>query len=244
MLSFNIHPLANIITKFGGKVEDEFVVKPAITILAETKLVENFSRLGIEKFSNEEDYLALAEMNSRITYLNFKENSNKKDRDNYVNKVLNEFGHKSINSSYFVTFLIAGCSVEASMELIAHKEANVSRLTTSKTSAMSFPIYFVGDNEELKQAIKEVNTAKNYQLNIEDRNRMNPGQKATALTFTMNLKDYHKLFIGRISMNGVEKEVMDICSKMCNILHDKYPLAIEKPEEYLSKNNSEKYFGG
>jgi adenylate kinase family enzyme len=58
-----------------------------------------------------------------------------------------------------LTFLIAGISVETSLELIAHKEASVARLTTSKTNAMNYPFYriysdfYLNDTEKEKQII-------------------------------------------------------------------------------------------
>lgn len=52
---------------------------------------------------------------------------------------------------WIVTFLIAGVSVESSMELIAHGEARVARLTTSKTSAMSCPLFRLQGDDLLAQ---------------------------------------------------------------------------------------------
>jgi thymidylate synthase ThyX len=74
----------------------------------------------------------------------------------------------------------------------------------------------------------------------ETRNRLLPS-KATALTFTMSLKDYHKTFIGRLSFHGVEEEVRDICERMCDILHEEYPLVIRDSSWYYNRNNVEKY---
>ncbi len=39
------------------------------------------------------------------------------------------------------TFLLAGLSLETSLEFIAHSEARVARLTSSKTAAMSSPLF-------------------------------------------------------------------------------------------------------
>jgi hypothetical protein len=39
------------------------------------------------------------------------------------------------------TFLISGVAIETSLELVAHKEARVARLTSSKTAAMSYPLF-------------------------------------------------------------------------------------------------------
>lgn len=54
------------------------------------------------------------------------------------------FGN-SIHPDNILTWVIAGCSIEASLELIAHKEAIVARLTSSKTKAMDKPLYRIYD---------------------------------------------------------------------------------------------------
>ena len=72
-------------------------------------------------------------------------------------------------------------------------------------------------------------------------NRFNNGAKATALTYTMNLKDYHKLFIGRSPSAGNESEVREITQRMCDQLHTLYPLIILTREEYKGMINGTKY---
>lgn len=71
-------------------------------------------------------------------------------------------------------------------------------------------------------------------------NRLNVGAKATALTFTMGLKDYHRLFIGRMGYAGNEAEVREVVALMCAQLHERFPLVIRAPEEYQDSHNSEK----
>ncbi len=53
---------------------------------------------------------------------------------------------EAIQKDFQVTFLISGVSVETSLELIAHKEASVARLTSSKTNAMNLPLFRVQVN--------------------------------------------------------------------------------------------------
>ena len=72
-------------------------------------------------------------------------------------------------------------------------------------------------------------------------NVMNLGCKATVLTYTMSLKDFHKLFIGRLPASGNEHEVRDVCGRMCRLLHGRYPLVIRTPEEYAGMAHGEKY---
>lgn len=45
--------------------------------------------------------------------------------------------------NFVVTFLISGVTIETSLELVAHKEASVARLTSSKTHAMNLPLFRV-----------------------------------------------------------------------------------------------------
>ncbi len=54
----------------------------------------------------------------------------------------------------------------------------------------------------------------------------------------MSIKDLHKLFIGRISPHGNEQEVQEVCSMMCDLLHERYPLIIDKSEDYYKRNTA------
>jgi adenylate kinase family enzyme len=151
-----------------------------------------------------------------------------------------------------VTFLIAGCSIEASMELIAHSEAKVARLTTSKTNAMNEPYYRIFnslhesniDTKFQKQLILELNQIRlewsNMLIPNEIFNMFNMSNKCTALTYSMTLKDFHKLFIGRIGFGGNESEVRQIIKQMIDILHNKYPSIIYSQNEYLQMSNKDK----
>jgi hypothetical protein len=59
-----------------------------------------------------------------------------------------------------------------------------------------------------------------------------------AFTYKMSIKDLHKLFIGRISPHGNEQEVQEVCSMMCDLLHERYPLIIDKSEDYYKRNTA------
>jgi len=72
---------------------------------------------------------------------------------------------------------------------------------------------------------------------------MTPGNKATCLTYTMSLENFHKLLIGRLNPKGNETEVMEVCKEICRILNESYPKFIKKFEEYQAYNNLEKYKG-
>lgn len=149
-----------------------------------------------------------------------------------------------------ITFLISGCSIEASMELIAHKEAKVARLTTSKTNAMNKPLYRIYNNLHgvlidtrfQKNLIKEIIEIRDeFQIENEILNTNNISSKCTALCYSMTLEDLNKLFIGRSGFDGNESEVRNIIKIMTKLLHQKYPNLIKSNNEYLNMKNSDKY---
>ncbi len=158
--------------------------------------------------------------------------------------------------SIAATFLLSGVSVETSMELIAHSEANVARLTTSKTAAMNVPLFRVqGDHpESQKDYLKKIlshrsdfeyvsQPRRDWEAGTELFNMTQAGNKVTALTYTMSLRDYHKLFIGRMGSAGNEREVREVARAMCTELHARYPEIIRTPEEYEAMGNGAKYQG-
>lgn len=149
-----------------------------------------------------------------------------------------------------VTFLIGGCSIEASLELIAHSEAKVARLTTSKTNAMNKPLYRIynelyGVNQDTrfqKQLIEEVQQIRgewNKLIPYEIFNTMNIGNKCTALTYSIKLKDLHKLFIGRSGVDGNESEVISLVKSMHVLVYSKYP-QFPTWDCYLTQTNGSK----
>jgi hypothetical protein len=119
------------------------------------------------------------------------------------------------------SFLLAGLSVESSLELIAHGEAAVARLTTSKTNAMNVPMFRVqgAGSGDAKQYLRRVQMLRRGfeseadpkqawgAAGVELWNATNSGAKATALVYTMTLADFGKVFIGRMGESGNELEV-------------------------------------
>jgi hypothetical protein len=153
-----------------------------------------------------------------------------------------------------VTFLLAGISLETSLEFIAHKEAKVARLTSSKTNAENIPLFRVQGldswpqrkylTEIMKQRVKFENAyqpRKTWEDGNEIFNISAPGCKTTALCYSMTLKDFHSLFIGRMGPNGNETEVREVVKIMATLLHERYPEHILSPGDYLAFNNAEKY---
>jgi hypothetical protein len=163
-------------------------------------------------------------------------------------------------SRHLVTFLIAGVALETSLELIAHNEATIARLTSSKTQAMNVPLFRVqGPDTSAQQfLIREVlrvrtkfeNLWKPHQnwnfdaghqsLGTELFNMALPSTKTTCLCYSMQLSDFHKLFIGRMGPDGNEYDVRHVVRRMAEILHEKYPSTIQKPDVYLGLSNAAK----
>jgi adenylate kinase len=168
------------------------------------------------------------------------------------------------------TFLLAGISLETSLEFIAHHEATVARLTSSKTMAMNVPFYRLqetggggetspseeGGGEMAMRMLSYLKLQQSVrtQYEIEEKpyeswgshgvelfNLTAPGCKCTAMVYTMALRDYHKLFIGRMGESGNEYEVRAVVKRMAEILHPLSPNLILTPERYLSLSNGEKY---
>lgn len=72
-------------------------------------------------------------------------------------------------------------------------------------------------------------------------NQSEPATKATHLVYTMTLRDFHGLFIGRMGPDGNELEVREVVRRMAAQLHASYPQVILAPEEYLRLGNAAKY---
>ncbi len=249
--------LARLITAAGGVLDDSgiFVLKPGIAILNMTKEMDtgeqiyNMFNIDMERPA----YERRAEFKSRITYLSFQTMA---DATAYNKKMAQEYQHLSVHTSTQVEFLIAGVTVETCLEFVAHSEAKVARLTSSKTKAMDETLYrlqgtekeqevqkaFIMDFMRLKDTLETEVKPRILSANgTEFVNMLNLCTKVNAFTYSMNLKDYHKLFIGRLSEHGNEQEVQEVCAYMCQQLHDLFPLVIRTPAEYYAMNNGEKY---
>jgi len=250
--------LKSLIEASGGQLDETglFVTKPGCQILnltTETKEAEQLYNL----FNIDTDrplYEQRSEFKSRITYLAFRQQ--KMNSQDYNQKMAQEFQHLSVHSSTQVEFLIAGVSIETCLEFVAHGEARVARLTSSKTKAMDDTLYRIQGTPEEQEIQKRFTLSflemkKDFETQYQPRtkssdgteltNMLNLGTKANAFTYSMNLKDYHKLFIGRLSEHGNEKEVQEVCRMMCEELCERFPLVIKTPEQYYQMNNGSKY---
>jgi hypothetical protein len=72
-------------------------------------------------------------------------------------------------------------------------------------------------------------------------NQSEPATKSTHLCYTMILRDFHALFIGRMGPDGNEVEVREVVRRMAAQLHALYPQVILAPDEYLRLGNAAKY---
>lgn len=227
-----------------GVVEDIFVLKPGIMITQVSSPTPEFNKLAeaISLDNNRPFYEQHAELNARITYMSFK---NDKSSEGYNRDMVDTYKHLSVYNDCSVTILLAGISLEATLEITAHNEASIARLTSSKTKAQSEPLFVIEPNCDIiqKEYIKKIlEIKKNYCVNdLEIDNRLYPSNKAISLTVTMSLKNWHKTLIGRLSRSGVEREMLIICENICSLLHERFPLVIKTKENYYAMNNGEKY---
>jgi hypothetical protein len=154
-----------------------------------------------------------------------------------------------------VTFLLSGISIETSLEFIAHHEAKVARLTSSKTNAMNVPLFRVQgtDTAQQRRLLASMITARTHfeslnqprhtwgEYGSEIFNMTQPGCKVTAMCYTMTLEDLHKLFIGRMAQYGNEQEVIHVAERMGTLLHSRYPTLIQSLDYYRTCGNTAKY---
>lgn len=244
-----------LIESANGIVNDIFVEKVGVVLTKKSMLTEEAQLIFDKMNIDEEESLASqhAEFNSRLTYLSF--NEKKSSSKEYNKKMIHDFGHRSIYNDELATFLIAGCSIETLMEFIAHNEATVARLTSSKTKAQDDCLYRLqknGFSEEFIELQKSMIKKIIFERSLVDRvkfssnenevfNIMNLGNKAVSFTITMSIKDWHKTLIGRLSNSGVELEMLEILNSITDILFSEYPYFFNTKEEYFKMGNNKKY---
>jgi hypothetical protein len=247
-----------IIEGAGGAIDDLiFVTRPGVMAVTETPVLtpqaqKLFADMALDV--EEPAYAQMVHFKTALTNLTFPETG--KDTAGFIDKVVGKAAHRSVTNDIKPVFLVAGVALETSLELIAHHEGDVGRLTSSATNAMNFPLYEISGTplerlmqkrEILAHVLREnsADAALNRRLLSDDGkeyvNRLHPACKVTALTYSMGLKDYHKLFIGRFAPIGNEKGIQDVCLRMCEHLHAAYPLIIAEPDWYRKQNNAKKY---
>jgi len=220
--------ITEILNYTGALIEDNwFITKPGIKIIKASEITDEFDNFLINnlKILNKDKFEKNAEFNSKITYMHFHNNN-----PDYLNKMINEYGHLSIFTDTYITFLIAGISTETVIELLAHTEQKSNRWTTSKTISQNETYYRIQGNnkqkEEQKNAInKFIELKKSIKLETTEFNNMfNLGSKITCLTYCMNLKDLLRFINGRIIEVGNETEIQEIAQIFLELLYEKYPV--------------------
>lgn len=146
-----------------------------------------------------------------------------------------------------ISFLLSGISVETSLEFIAHHETKVARLTSSKTKAMNLPLFEINNYDKTQMKLVESALKSRIGLatdssSIENVNLTLPAAKSTVAVFTVTLKDLDSILIGRLgNPRGNETAVIKVATKICQVLHHKYPEFIKPLEYYLNAKNQFKY---
>lgn len=223
--------------------EKRIILSPGVKLITkpyvDPEMLSLCQSIGI---STKDPIKAVSEFKYRVTYLAFK--NIKEDQDSYLNRMINEFNHYSVFGDMTVTFLLVGISTEVVLELCAHREATICRLTTSATKSQRMPwLSFLPntDTTTIDYAVKIRDEIEAYEVKGQEmHNSLYSGLKASIITFGMSLKDLHKLFIGRIPPHGNEIALRVIMKKMCNILHEEYPWIIRSVSYYEGSNNGEK----
>jgi adenylate kinase family enzyme/uncharacterized protein YecT (DUF1311 family) len=165
------------------------------------------------------------------------------------------------------TFLIAGASIETALEFVAHGEARVARVTSSRTAAMrhalvrilpdadaeaqkAYHLALRSLRQKLRQQLRQPPSAWVAQDDAagtagrgaeEIDNSADTAAKATAFVITMTVRDWHKTLVGRVSRDGNESDVVRIASQIADELHALYPAHVWPREKYAKSHNSAKY---
>lgn len=250
--------MTRLVIGSGGEIEDRiFVTRPGVMILTKepelTPAAEAlFGAMRID--TDQPGYQSLVHFKTAVTNLTFPEKG--KDTASFLDNVVGKSGHRSVTNDIKPVFFIAGVGLETQLELIAHHEADVGRLTSSATVAANFPLFEVNGTtwERMLQKLRTLDHilySRDFDQRFDPRslsadgkelaNREHPGNKAVALTYSMGLKDFHKLFIGRLAPHGNELGIQEVIGRMCGVLHTAFPLVINEPAWYPSQGNAKKY---
>lgn len=231
---------SRLIEYCGGKViDDRYVIEPGVILISRTQNVipENISEL----FHLTDENKQLAELNARITYMNFNE-----PRPNYVEDIINNKKHQSILSNINLGFLIAGVKGETLLEFTS-SSANISRQTTSRTRSADDTLYVVreGDIPFIEEYLKlrteylSAHPEEQDKDDIEKRNEFNLFTKAMSFTVSMNLYDW-VYYVDKKIIQDYEYEFKDICRRIKAIIKKEYPYVefeSDKPVKKLKYSN-------
>lgn len=215
--------ISKLIEISGGKVLDNrFVLAPGVILISKT---ENIIPKDIRKlFHLTEEKKQLAELNARITYMNFKE-----PRENYLEDIVNILHHQSILSNINLGFLVTGVKGETLLEF-ASSSANISRQTTSRTKSADDTLYvanecdveFINDFLKIREDYLTHHPSTNSKDDIEYRNEFNLFTKAMSFTISMNLYDWI-YYVDKKITQDYEYELKSICQRIKEIIKKEYP---------------------
>jgi thymidylate synthase ThyX len=230
----------------NGIVEDIFVLKAGVMITKKSSVTHEAQQLfeAMNLDTERPEYEQHAELNSRLTYMSFK--AQKESAADYNERMIKEYGHRSVYNDEYVTFLVAGCAVETSLEFVAHNEASIARLTSSKTKAQNDPLFKLLGYPQAPETIEKQKQLIAQYLEQKDEgnewtNVLAPGSKAVSFTITMSVKDWHKTLIGRLSEHGVETDMREIMEEIARQLKAHYPVFFNTIDEYYAMGNAKKY---
>lgn len=218
-----IEKISRLIELCGGTVlENRYVLNPGVILISKTENVipEEVSNL----FNLTEDNKQLAELNARITYMNFNE-----AKDEYIEGIINGLKHHSILSNITLGFLVVGVKGETLLEF-ASSSANISRQTTSRTRSADDTLYVVSEGDipfiqeylPIRNAYLKSHKSSKNKDDIEKRNEFNLFTKAMSFTISMSLYDWI-YYIDKKLLQDYEYELKDICRKIKEIIKKEYP---------------------
>eukprot|EP00004_Rigifila_ramosa_P018923 TRINITY_DN4766_c0_g1_i1.p1 TRINITY_DN4766_c0_g1~~TRINITY_DN4766_c0_g1_i1.p1 ORF type:complete len:352 (+),score=104.91 TRINITY_DN4766_c0_g1_i1:485-1540(+) len=176
---------------------------------------------------------------------------------------LTDFSSSTAGGDQLVSFLVAGCSIETMLEFVAHGEFSVARLTSSRTQAMSLPLFALVDAGEAERASARSSIAVQMsqtkkllragagssvpvrgesKTDTEVRNTTSfPCSKAAVFCLTGRLSAFHQMLIGRLSGEGNELTVVQVAARIADELHAHFPAAVQPAAWYRQARNSDKY---
>lgn len=222
-----------LVTVSGGKTEGEYVITPGCLIVSRSQISSEasflFDYVNIDQAAP--GYERFAEFNYHLPHMNFPQSP--RTGEEFVNKGNHDYPHKAFKHMT-VGFLLAGISLETSLEIAGQPGAEVTKVISSDTPAMNNPFYRIqgspAEITEFKNYLSRVVNPSSFNLSTEFKNMMLPACKATIIVLTMSLCKYDALFQQMKENHGTEFN--EILALMCDKLSTSYPLAIKPTKEY------------
>lgn len=223
----SLESLVKIVEASGGQVKDNlFVVRPGVKCISATTCLID-SQLASLFGLPEDPAQQIAALGAKVTYMDLKPKS-----DQYLPKIVNEFGHTSILNSIHVGYLLAGIKGETLLEF-ASTNANMSRQTTSRTRSAVDTLYVAPAQDEdfYKQFIelrklylqgKESELASKNKDSLEQVNGFNLFTKAMFCTVSNSLQNWIYFINSRLTQD-YEYELVDIAKRIRDDLASRYP---------------------